>query len=794
MSKAAYVFRLEISAGEVVARVSDPSGALVAQPEGGLDLAPARLEPAEAFAARLASAEQALTPVEIDTFGELLFRLIFPENVAQRLYEYFDAATRLDTTYLRIEMEFRASAARLAALPWENLRLPANGLFPGLRPGTDARCTLVRTRPFDGRRRPLLLRSGEALKIALAVAVSPAIEESHGAVDYAEVLQTLKNLAAARMDSPTPVIILPELIPATPAGLRKLLKDHQPHILHLIGHGTLNAAFPDGALHLVDETTGADLPTASSILAEAFDVHQPQLVILQACESAASQPNRPYSGLAAALAGAGIPGVLAVQYKISNSDAAKFAAALYAGLADSVLLDQAVQNGRKALLQEVQAGHGVMLAFDLNGGLSRAFFAPVFYLRAHSPDLFPRSSGEFSPEALADSLLGLPGVMAIDPAFCATVYADCRSHAGRVPLAPGLKTLPEQVAALTQAQQPPGDPELLAVFAATLRARLPLAETALKQALKSWLADNAAALTLNPLTLDSVAVEHIPKTGPPCLQITLERDPSSPVDDRSKEKFILSSRDGREGVLFGTPNESIPVASLPAAFGERLSLFRNGLPDPAERDPLILADQLWVEFYLPKDMLSRMVEAIPVGGEAIGQQYRVVVRSLDRWAYSMNYAPRWKPHWQVVRAALGLAAPDPLASPLDCTVLTAQPTPEQTAEVLLAAAKKSEVLGLAFEPDGKTVTALLDSGVPVAVWLRRSLDAGLGRTILEELLTGLPNDLRHLPDAIRQRRADKSPAGGLVLLWDDFDRGLGRDYRPVADFHAVAGDQSFVLE
>jgi hypothetical protein len=795
MPQALYTIHLEIGSGEVVAQVRDAAGALIARPQGLLAHDQADLEKARTLAARLSDNEHALKPQEVDEFGELLFRLLFPETIASRLYQLILEASQSPQGYLRIELEFWASAAGLAALPWENLCLPTTSPFPGLRLGVDRRVTLSRARPFDGRQARLLLNPGQELTIALAVAASPAIEEEHGEVAYKEVLQTLKDLATARMDTSTRVKILPEIIPATPRRLRSLLEDEQPHILHLIAHGEINDTFPDGALHLVDDITAGDDLVESKRLAELFaDVPRPLLVVLQSCESGASLAERPYSGLANALAGIGIPGVAAVQYKISNGDAARFAAEFYDCLADSLPLDQAIQRGRQALIQDAQAGVGINLAFGVDKAISRAFFAPVFYLGSHSPDLLPRSSGADSPEALAHSLLNLPGILEIDPAFSAAIYEDCRPQARFAPLPPGLKTLPEQVTALSNVQLPQGQPEMLAIFAATLRARLPLGQAALSAALHDWLTANAQALTIKAHALDGLVAAHNPQSGPPVLQITLERDLTVASTDPAREKFFLSSRDGRAGQEFGPVNEAVMNAQLSTKFSERLSLFVNGLSDANERDLLALGEQLLIEFYLPKDMLSRAVERIPYQQIEIGKLFRVVVRSFDRWVFSANYTANWKTHWSVIRAALGLAAPGPGASPLDYTILHPQPTPDATLSAIETAASQYEVLGLAFEPDHQVLNKLLECGVPVAAWLCRKPEPSLDPTILQEALACLPKNIHQLQSIVRLKRAEGSLKNRLVLLWDDFDRGLGRDIHPVGDYQAVQGDTSFILD
>ncbi|MFF2101167.1 hypothetical protein [Streptomyces sp. NPDC058202] len=188
-----------------------------------------------------------------------------------------------------------------------------------------------------------------------------------------------------------------------------------------------------------------------------------------------------------------------------------------------------------------------------------------------------------------------------------------------------------------------------------------------------------------------------------------------------------------------------------------------------------------VEFLLPLALLDQEVEALPVQvslrSAPIGELCPVVVRPLERLddgATRDALRMRWKGlaacgdgyardaiHW-VLRDAPQDAAdhgPEGRCAPGDAHVCAA-----------LAYARPH---GPAEDP---TLRAVLDAGMPVALWHRAAPERPDRRTALEAVLSG--RALRDLPDVVRgQRTAARHPSAtpehagnGLVLLWDDPDR------------------------
>ncbi|MCI0398002.1 MAG: CHAT domain-containing protein, partial [Chloroflexi bacterium] len=114
-------------------------------------------------------------------------------------------------------------------------------------------------------------------------------------------------------------------------------------ILHILAHGA-GPDEGDGLINLGQEYTPGDL-VRQLLPNEKFDALR--LVILASCESGRMLPGRPLSTVSEGLLQAGIPAVIAMQYKVSPLAATLFVSGLYQGLLDRQPLGQAVLQGRR---------------------------------------------------------------------------------------------------------------------------------------------------------------------------------------------------------------------------------------------------------------------------------------------------------------------------------------------------------------------------------------------------------------------------------------------------------------
>jgi hypothetical protein len=161
-----------------------------------------------------------------------------------------------------------------------------------------------------------------------------------------------------------------------------------PHILHFIGHGEagkialkktrkdiieeLNRA---GKISIVDPDSADDAEwiDKKGISSLFDDVSKPKFVFLNACNAAKTEfrgYNDFSNNLAIELVNSGIPAVLAMQYKITNDDAAEFSQRIYLDIRKGVPIDQAVKNGIRILGDRSPAWN------------HPRFGIPVFYLGA----------------------------------------------------------------------------------------------------------------------------------------------------------------------------------------------------------------------------------------------------------------------------------------------------------------------------------------------------------------------------------------------------------------------------
>jgi hypothetical protein len=168
----------------------------------------------------------------------------------------------------------------------------------------------------------------------------------------------------------------------TLGSIETALAQHEPHILHFIGHGRYDRAQKTGFLLLVNPRTNNSDPCDDSTLIECFRRAQwfPRLVFLHMCEGGISEKDatiqQAFSGFAPKLIHAKIPSVVAMQYPIKNPDARDFSLAFYRKLADGGSVDEAVQEGRSKL--------------DLYRR-SRLFGTPVLYMHSAGGLVLPKA-------------------------------------------------------------------------------------------------------------------------------------------------------------------------------------------------------------------------------------------------------------------------------------------------------------------------------------------------------------------------------------------------------------------
>jgi CHAT domain len=158
------------------------------------------------------------------------------------------------------------------------------------------------------------------------------------------------------------------------SNLIERLKDGPWHVLHFIGHGEYDPYNDQGRIALVGEDGRADWRDAMS-LAKLINQAEPtpRLVVLSSCRSGHTGGRDLFSGVASTLVRRGVSAVAAMQFSVSDPAALAFSRGFYRVLALHHRLDQAVQAGRMAILQNPR---------------SLEWVTPVLYVRGESTELF----------------------------------------------------------------------------------------------------------------------------------------------------------------------------------------------------------------------------------------------------------------------------------------------------------------------------------------------------------------------------------------------------------------------
>ena len=323
---------------------------LLGSPEAGGLAVQAVLGPGERAAARAALdlADPLLTPLlgrvrartataaDVQRLGSWLFECVFTGEVGAA---YREARGRARAGGEPLRLLLTPAADAVAELPWEFLFDPALRHHLVLTPDVRLARNLVSVRPINP---PL---AGLPLRVLLAAAAP----------------QRLGTLPLDRLDVDTEsALIGTSLAPLADEGLLTIhtvrlrrpddlvraAHAHQPHIFHYIGHsGVWNGA---PVLVAGEGASGAAI-SAAQLAGALGAVPSLQLVVLNSCWSGQMGVQRGWTGLAPALADAGVPAVVGWQTGITDHSAPWLAARLYEELARAAPVDDALAAARMAL-------------------------------------------------------------------------------------------------------------------------------------------------------------------------------------------------------------------------------------------------------------------------------------------------------------------------------------------------------------------------------------------------------------------------------------------------------------
>jgi hypothetical protein len=304
--------------------------------------------------------------------GKALADALFPAGTPRDLLlrSYGVVAGKQDVG-LRVRLWI--SQTELAALPWEYVCDPQSKAnraafafndFLALR----HEYSIVRYRPM-GKPAPNL-DPVDSVRLVALFANPPETQ----ALDLAKE-QTVIAAALAAVPRIRPVI----RDDATADDLREAVRG-SPHVLHFSGHGVFQPVTDDeGKVRYDGRLLLHGGPMNAEQLFMAVDGRGIRLAVLTACETGKDDGRAPCSGVGQALTNEGIAAVLAMQHTIGDRCAIEFSKRFYALLAGGAAIDEAVLEGRKAIVES-------------QGLEQRDWGTPVLYLRADDGVLFPSAA------------------------------------------------------------------------------------------------------------------------------------------------------------------------------------------------------------------------------------------------------------------------------------------------------------------------------------------------------------------------------------------------------------------
>lgn len=296
-------------------------------------------------------------------FGDRIFNFLIRNNEDINA-AYFASLERAGNNGLRIRLSLE-NAGELARLPWEYLRDPNREFL-----------ALSRSTPVVRYSQQLTLRRPLNITIPLRVLVMISTPKGLPELDVEGEWQRL-NEATADLQR-RGLLLLERLDSATLIDLQRKLRAGEYHVFHFIGHSDFNATTQQGVLVFEDELDPdkAKIITGAALGRELGEENTIRLVVMNSCHSAQRPDGDALAGIASGLVTRGIPAVVAMQFAITDSAAKAFAEEFYRAISESLPIDSAVSEARRAIANRV-------------GSIEWA--TPVLYMRSDDGVLFTQT-------------------------------------------------------------------------------------------------------------------------------------------------------------------------------------------------------------------------------------------------------------------------------------------------------------------------------------------------------------------------------------------------------------------
>jgi hypothetical protein len=311
-------------------------------------------------------------PEEVKKRGSELFKALIRGRVKNLYHQGRGGIGSNAKRGLRIRIQIDARNARLRPLmyvPWEILydeSADANRLV-----ALDCRRVVVRM--IESSEPHVEPAAGELKRVLLASA-------NPNGTERLKLDAELKHVSDALYRHHVQSVILRK---ATRSELHERIGGGESQIVHFMGHGSIDSRHGKGLLLLEGNRRASDPLDAPTFASFFVGGAMPRLVILNSCLSAAAGRARTFnafSSVAAALIAVGLPAVIAMQSTIRDTNAVKFAEALYEALVHRNPVESALSKARAAL--------SALDEFILD------WAAPVLYVRAQGSEAIERTQPE----------------------------------------------------------------------------------------------------------------------------------------------------------------------------------------------------------------------------------------------------------------------------------------------------------------------------------------------------------------------------------------------------------------
>ena len=253
-----------------------------------------------------------------DAYGRALAAQLFSQAAIKQRFLQVEVAAQSSNRQIRFSLRIDPTAQELHSVRWECLRHPESGIALA----TSERFLISRF-IVSTDWRPVQLRAQTELRVLIAIAAPPAEDLARvrlAPVDFAGEEKRIR----ASLGSLQPQVLGGAGAPCTADSLLAALRDGVD-ILYLVSHGAFARSTGIPSLFLQGED-GKMKPTRGDELAGRMAelVQGPRLVVLASCQSAgdgaeveATGRGTVQSTIAARLADAGVPAVVAMQGQIS---------------------------------------------------------------------------------------------------------------------------------------------------------------------------------------------------------------------------------------------------------------------------------------------------------------------------------------------------------------------------------------------------------------------------------------------------------------------------------------------